>query len=126
MTASERHREGVFARWGSECYARAHGDCSGRVQAAHWISKQGLQIKQSQIRLAIRGLQINRDVAIKESHRLLADMPLDGLIADPRNGVPLCSHHHDSFDRRNGQALDLKPPEEVREFAAEYGLEDWI
>ena len=122
MTPSERHREGVFARWGSECYARAHGDCSGRVQAAHWIGKQRLRIKQSQARIHIE--RMDPRIAVRQSVLHFLDMPLDGLIADPRNGVPLCDHHHSSFDRRNGQALDLKPPEEAREFAAEYGLED--
>ena len=112
----------MFARWGSECYARAHGDCKGRVQAAHWISKQGLRIKQSQVRIRVG---IDR-FPEREGLLRLIEMPLDGLIADPRNGIPLCDHHHASFDRRNGQALDLTPPQEVREFAAEYGLEDWI
>lgn len=49
-----------------------------------------------------------------------------GLTADPRNGIPLCVHHHDSFDRRNGQELKLLPPLGVKEFAAEYGLEDLL
>lgn len=124
MTPSERHREGVFARWGSACYARAHGGCKGRVQAAHWISKQTLKRKQSQARISLR--RVDPRLAIREEVYFLLDMPIDGLIADPRNGVPLCDHHHASFDRRNGQALDLTPPQEVREFAEEYGLEDWI
>ena len=122
MTPSERHREGVFARWGSACYARAHGGCKGRVQAAHWISKQGLRIKQSQVRIRVGTDRFPE----REGLLRLIEMPLDGLVADPRNGVPLCDHHHASFDRRNGQALDLPVPTEVREFAEEYGLEDWI
>jgi nitrite reductase/ring-hydroxylating ferredoxin subunit len=51
---------------------------------------------------------------------------LDAVVADDRNGVPLCTAHHDSFDTRNGQSLHLPAPECVREFAAEYGLEHLI
>lgn len=94
------------------------------MQAAHWISKQGLRIKQSQARIHIE--RMDPRLSVREGVLRLIEMPLDGLVADPRNGVPLCDQHHASFDRRNGRALDLPVPTEVREFAAEYGLEDWI
>lgn len=117
----ERHREGVLKYWGSECFARAHGDCRGRIQAAHWISVQTLRGRRANYRIAIRN---GREVG--EAGRYLVDMPIEGLIADPRNGIPLCDHHHASFDRRDGKALDLTPHTDVREFAAEYGLEDLL
>lgn len=120
-TPKERHRAGVIARMGGACYARAHGSCAGRIQAAHWIDAQTLRGIQANTRMAIRA---NRQVS--EGRLLLVDMPLDGLIADDRNGAPLCEHHHASFDKRNGQKLILHPPAEVVEFAAEYGLEDWL
>lgn len=110
-----------MARWGESCYARAHGGCAGRIQSAHWISVQTLRMRQAAYRVAIRK---GREVG--EAGQYLVDFPIAGLIADPRNGIPLCSHHHDSFDRRNGQALDLHAPVEVREFAAEFGLEDLL
>lgn len=110
-----------MARWGELCYARAHGDCRGRIQAAHWISVQILKSRQAAKRVAIRNGRV-----VDEPAHYLVDMPLSGLIADPRNGVPLCVHHHDSFDRRNGQSLDPIPPREVIEFANEFGLDDLL
>lgn len=114
-----RHRAGVMKRWGEVCYARAKGGCAGRIEAAHWIATQRLAAIQTNARIAIRN---GREVS--DPRRLLVDMPLTGLIADDRNGVPLCMRHHASFDKRNGQELVLMPPGEVREFAEEYDLDD--
>lgn len=120
-TPKERHREGVIARWGPSCYARERGDCSGRIEAAHWISVQLLKARQATARIAIRN---GRE--LEEARLYLVDMPIEGVIADPRNGVPLCSHHHASFDKRNGKKLILQPPKEVIEFTEEYGLDDLL
>lgn len=117
----ERHRVGVFRRCGHVCYAQGRGGCAGRLQAAHWISVQTLKGRQANYRIAIRN---GRE--LPEAAQYLVDMPIDGLIADPRNGVPLCEHHHSSFDKRNGQELILQPPAEVIEFAEEYDLADLL
>lgn len=117
----ERHRAGVMERWGELCYARAQGGCSGRIQSAHWISSQTLRHRQANNRIALKN---GRE--LHEAARYLVDMPIGGLVSDPRNGIPLCEAHHASFDRRDGRELVLQPPLGVKEFAEEFGLEDLL
>jgi len=121
LTPKERHREGVLKYWGSSCYARAKGGCSGRIQAAHWISSQTLRHRQANNRIALKN---GRE--LHEAARYLVDMPIGGLVSDPRNGIPLCEAHHASFDGRDGKRLEMQPPLGVKEFAADYGLEDLL
>lgn len=111
----QRHREGVLAMYGADCYAGPHG-CSGRVQAAHWISIQRLTIKRRNAAIAQGGRGFYRP---PETDAILS-VPLDDLIADPRNGIPLCELHHLRFDQFG---LHLQPPAEVIAFANDYGLE---
>lgn len=110
LTPKQRHRAGVFARHGCTCYA-ADDACLGRIEAAHWVGVQTLRRWQSQERVANRW---------DFRHRPLLDVTEDELVADDRNGVPLCAYHHACFDRRNGQALDLEPPDAVLAFVAQY------
>lgn len=130
MTPAERHREGVFAQAGEggrsiRCHVawlRSAGmdypECSGRLQAAHVISRQSLRLLRSNMEIAP-----HRYPSDDPRHNLLKH-DLDALCADPRNGLILCDRHHSAFDRRNGQALLLPYlPEHVWEFAREYGLE---
>ena len=120
---SAAHRAGVLELHGGACYFRPgirgndYGPCHGRIQGAHWISEQTIKRKRDQ---AIVNRQIGKDANV-----LLLEVELEELLEDPRNGVPACVHHHDTFDLRNGQALEPapEPPFQVHCFAADYGLE---
>lgn len=126
MTPAERHRAGVFELWGPACYFRGgafgagYGLCRGELQAAHWLSRQTLKHKQSDARL-----QVRRGIEVSEGLRRLIDADLEELLADPRNGVPACEHHHATLDLRNGKKFDPPPsiPFTVLEFATELDLD---
>lgn len=119
-TAKSEHRAGVFALARNDlgivrCYADpTAASCRGRLQAAHWISVQTLKRKHALAVTPPRGL------AYPEGPANLAAATLSELVADPRNGVPLCEMHHQAFDHHR---LSLTPPPSVIDFASEYGLE---
>ena len=121
-TAKSEHRAGVFEAARVEgngivrCYADPTAEtCRGRLQAAHWIAVQTLRIKQRNARIVAGGVGFYHP---PESARL-TNADLSDLIADPRNGVPLCEMHHQALDHKR---LSLAPPQSVIEFATEYGL----
>ena len=114
-TPKERHRAGVIHRWGLRCYAYDAG-CSGRVEAAHYISAQRLREEQRKIKLSAYRF------ALDDPRHGLTQSSLDELIADDRNGIPLCSEHHNAFDGKRAEPLIIVAPACVIEFAQDYGL----
>lgn len=129
--AKSEHRAGVFEAARVEgngivrCYAADLPGgyvCSGRLEAAHFIAVQTLRIKQSEARIYIE-TQHDPRMALAPGILELVNADLSDLIADPRNGVPLCSEHHATFDgKRPPRRLSLTPPPSVVSFATEYGL----
>jgi hypothetical protein len=115
-TPKELHREGVFARWGSDCYALMEGGCSDTVQSAHFISCQKLRETRRGV-----GLSLHR-FALDDPRLNLLNASLDDLYADDRNGLPLCFEHHMMFDGKRAKRLEIPAPACVLEFARAYGL----
>lgn len=113
MTPKQRHREGAVRRWAingeSVCYV-ADEECSGRLQAAHYIAVQRLRIAQ-------------KAVAIRHESGPLTAVAYDELVADDRNSLILCELDHSRFD---GFRLSIPPPACVIEFAREYGIERYL
>lgn len=123
MSAKSDHRIGIWDRWrNDEGIVRCFADptartCRGRLEAAHWIS--AARLREERRKLALTTYRFHPD----DPRHALITVSLDDLIADDRNGVPLCSHaHHPAFDGRNGKRLVLTPPACVIEFAETYGL----
>lgn len=115
-TPKQRHREGVLARDGAVCRWAEQGDCGGRLQSAHIISVQRLRLLYSRAegKTAYRG-------ALGSA---LLDVPLDEVLADPRNGCVACELHHVRYE---GAVLHLDSyPEPFLEFVADYSLEHVI
>ena len=115
MTPEQRHREAVFARYADDhgtvcCVMDGEGPCVGRLQAHHCIERQRIRNKRTDalIRLA-------NGEEISHTHRRLVDTELADLIADDRNGIPVCEIHH-------ARPWDLPVPDSAYEFADEYGL----
>lgn len=121
LTPKQKHREGVFRRsadWQERvfCYAGPEG-CAGRLDAAHWISAQRLREERRKFKLT------GPRFAVGDPRHKLATVSLDTLLADDRNGVPLCQDaHHPAFDGKRAKRLILTPPSCVIEFAEDYGL----
>ena len=104
-----------MARWGTRCYVHdAH--CSGRVEAAHYISAQRLREERRKLKLA--PYRFTPD----DPRHGLVRASLDDLIADSRNGIPLCNEHHNAFDGKRHRRLSIYAPQCVIDFATEYGL----
>lgn len=79
--------------------------CEGRIEAAHWISRQRLNNA-----LYAHGLG--------PDERQVAEW-------DPRNAVPSCTSHHRRFDSHRGPPLIVyrhEVPELVEMFAEDWGL----
>jgi hypothetical protein len=93
--------------------------CSGGLQAAHWISKQTLKLERSKV-------NVSRHRFTDDPRLALLDVTEDDLVADARNGIPLCFEHHNAFDGKRSYRLDLYPPPTVLEFATQYGLSHLI
>lgn len=115
MTPEQRHREGVFTRHADEhghvrCIQAGGGPCGGRLQAHHCVERQRIRNKRSDalIRLA-------NGEEISHAHRRLVGTELAELIADDRNGVPVCEIHH-------SRAWAIPVPDSAYEFAEDYGL----
>lgn len=112
-TPEQQHRRAALKLWSDERGGvRCHldgPDCSGRLQAAHYIPRQSLR------RLYGQALILTQ----RGEHRPILERELDEWIADGRNSLICCELHHGRFDRL-GLAID--PPEQVREFAAEAGI----
>ncbi len=98
------------------------GPCAGPLQVHHWIKQQ--RIKRAFPRGAFRhsgaGWQpVPRGI---EDFRELGTpgqlLPVDGILADPRNLIVLCWDHH---QRLEGDYSALPPA--VWEFAREFGLD---
>lgn len=86
-----------------------HGeDCRGRLQWHHVVPRQRIK-------------RTHREV-VARYRRSGGEKPwgLVRAIADERNRVWLCVFHHGQVEAKR---LYVDPPESVREFAREYGLE---
>ena len=111
-----RHRVDLWRRHDPvRCYARHLGECKGILQAAHWISRQ--QLKQERSKVNVSRHRFEGDDRLR-----LLDHSIEDLVADGRNGVPLCVEHHNAFDGKRAYSVELVPPGHVRAFAADYGL----
>lgn len=113
MTPAQRHREDTFRRHADEyervsCYFAEEGGCRGRLQAAHILSAQRLKWMHS---IAGMGYGPTQELAL---------IDLDELLADGRNGVPVCERHHHLHE---GAILHCQAPAAFYEFVADYGLE---
>ena len=102
----ELHREGVFRRDGAVCEKAHLGNCGGRLQSDHVISKQA--IKHARARAALQ----------RRPHPLL-EVGLDAILADPRNGRVRCEIHHHNPHLTETRA-DLAA--HVEAFAEDYDL----
>jgi hypothetical protein len=110
-TPKQAHREGVMRRFDGRCFyadLEKH-PCAGRLQAHHVIPVQRLRHEHS-----IKAWS-------RTDHPLLA-VTLDELVADPRNGVPLCERHHKAWHDGTRRPLREQLPAEVEAFAAEFWL----
>jgi len=107
VTAEEQHRAGVWRRFADrrgrvQCYATMVGvphDCRGKIQADHVLERQRLRRRAREL-----------------------GVPEDKLIADDRNGVPLCEVLNGS-PRRREILRQAGVPVQVMQFAIEWGLE---
>lgn len=115
VTPKEQHRAGVMARWGTRCYVYGP-DCEGRVEAAHYVSAQ--RLREERRKLALTPYRFTPE----DPRHGLVRASLDDLIADSRNGIPLCNEHHNAFDGKRAVRLVIPAPQCVIDFATEYGL----
>lgn len=116
MSAASEHREGAFARWGHVCF-HADDDCRGALQAMHFVSRQ--RLREERRKLILTPWRFAPD---DRRHRL-AETTLDALVADDRNSLVGCEHHHGRFDRLG---LSHAAPGCVVEFARTYGIEHLV
>lgn len=111
MTAERRHRAELFRRAGGEqlavCYLGHRGNCRGRLQAEHCISRQRLKDEWHWAR--------------RDRSSPLYVITLEDLIANADNGAIACevAHHHNPHLTVDRDEL----PGRVPLFAEKFGLE---
>ena len=104
-----------MARWGTRCFAYGP-NCEGRVVAAHYVSAQ--RLREERRKLALTPYRFTPE----DPRHGLVRASLDELLADSRNGIPLCHHHHAAFDGKRASKLTIPAPQCVIDFATQYGL----
>jgi hypothetical protein len=146
VTAKERHREEVFraAGWHPECALgalRRFGPCDGELEADHIIEVRRLTAVHAERRLQSRPLPClvcggTGKVADLATFASAEPTPLpchvcdgtgeattDSLIADGRNGWPLCDGVH--HPRKTRALIEIPRevlPASVEAFAADYDI----
>src|SRR5688500_7119207 len=104
MPTAERRARELFVRAvlakGTCVLRRADDPCGGPCDPHHIIPKQRLKAHSS---------------TLSRQERM-------ELVWDPRNGVPVCRHHHHQLSVGFRRLHHLKLPPEAVEFASDHGL----
>lgn len=107
----------------ARCVLRGLGGCAGPIDAHHVLPQR--RIKQAfpfggalaaGYVLPVRALEaVDPSVAVS----------LDALLADARNGVPVCRRHHDRIESRRERLPRSLAPEDFDVFLATIGMGWW-